>query len=344
MKIGIPHEPRRRFLSGLAALGAGALLPGCQTTAAGGDGKPFRIDVHHHFVPEAYQAALKSHKIRTVKWSVQGSLEDMDQSGIATAMISPPPPAVTFGDVPFGRKLARDINDAGAKQVSDHPGRFRLLAVLPFSDVEGSLAEIGYAFDTLKADGIALMTSYGGKYPGDPVFWPILEELNRRKAVIYTHPTTPACCGRALTITGINTIEGPVDTTRTMASVMFTGAASRFPDIRWIFSHSGGVMPFLLSRFQRHEAEAKNSKQAMPNGLMYELKKFYYDTAQGNHPGALAALMEIAPVSQVLYGTDYPFIGGAAETAGLSKHGFSASELHAIDRDNALRLFPRIPA
>lgn len=344
MKFEIPYQPRRRFLSSLAALGAGAMLPGCQTTGADAGGKPFRIDVHHHFVPEAYNAALKAHKIRTVKWSVQGSLEDMDKSGIATAMISVPPPAVTFGDDAFRRKLARDINEAGARQVSDHPGRFRLLAALPFTDVDGSLAEIAYAYDTLKADGIALMTSYGGKYPGDPMFWPILEELNRRKAVIYTHPTTPACCGRALTVTGINTIEGPVDTARTMASVMFTGAAARYPDIRWIYSHSGGVMPFLLSRFQRHEAEAKTSKQAMPNGLMHELKKFYYDTAQGNHPGALAALMEIAPVSQVLYGTDYPFIDGAAETAGLVKHGFSAADLRAIDRDNAARLFPGVKA
>jgi predicted TIM-barrel fold metal-dependent hydrolase len=344
MKFVNPHQPRRRFLSGLAALGAGALLPGCQTTGADAGGKPFRIDVHHHYVPDAYQAAMKAHKIRPVKWSLQGSLEEMDKSGIATATISPPPPGITFGDVPFGRKLARDINEAGAKMVSDRPTRFRLMAVLPYADVDGSLAEIGYAFDTLKADGIALMTSYGGKYLGDPAFWPILEELNRRKAVIYTHPTTPACCARALPITGINTIEGPVDTTRTMASVMFTGAAARYPDIRWIFSHSGGVMPFLLSRFERHEVEAKNSKEAMPNGLMHELRKFYYDTAQGNHPGALTALMQIAPVSQVLYGTDYPFVDGAAETAGLVKHGFSASDLRAIDRDNAARLFPRIPA
>ena len=336
--------PRRRFLSGVAALGAGALLPGCQTTGADAGGKPFRIDVHHHYVPDAYQAAMKAHKIRPVKWSLQGSLEEMDKSGIATATISPPPPGITFGDVPFGRKLARDINEAGAKIVSDRPARFRLMAVLPYADVEGSLAEIGYAYDTLKSDGIGLMTSYGGKYLGDPAFWPILEELNRRKAVIYTHPTTPACCARALPITGINTIEGPVDTTRTMASVMFTGAAARFPDIRWIFSHSGGVMPFLLSRFERHEVEAKNSKEAMPNGLMHELRKFYYDTAQGNHPGALAALMQIAPVSQVLYGTDYPFVDGATVTAGLSKRGFSASDLRAIDRGNAARLFPRIPA
>ena len=334
--------PRRAFVGKLAALGAGALLPGCQTMNA--TEQPFRIDVHHHFMSPAYIAALKQYSIRPVAWTVEGTLAEMDKSGIATALISLPPPGITFGDVPFGRKVTRDANETAARLVGDHKGRFGSFAALPYADVDGSLAEIAYAFDTLKAQGIGLMTSYGGKLLGDPSFWPILEELNRRKAVLYTHPTTPACCAKVTPFTSINTVEGPVDTTRTMASVMFLGAAARYPDIRWIFSHSGGVMPFLLSRFQRHEAEAKDSKEKMPNGLMYELRKFYYDTAQGNHPGALAALMKIAPVSQVLYGTDFPFLNGAAETAGLAAYGFTGNELQAINRDNALRLLPRLGA
>lgn len=332
---------RRGFLTGLAALGAGTLLPGCQTSGggAGADGKPFRIDVHHHFVPDAYTAAMKANKIRPVKWSVQASLEEMDKSGTATAMISPPPPGITFGDEAFRRKLARDINEAGAKIVSDRPTRFRLMASLPFADIEGSLAEISYSLDTLKADGISLMTSYNGKYLGDPTHWAILEELNRRKAVVYTHPTTPACCRGIQPYVSINAVEGPVDTTRTMVSLMFQGGAAKFPDIKWIFSHSGGVTPFLLSRYQREEVE-KDRKNVLPNGLMHELRKFYYDTAQGHHEGALKALLAIIPVSQVLYGTDYPFWDGMRVSTDLAKGGLSAADLMAIDRGNALRLFP----
>jgi len=332
---------RRGFLTGLAALGAGTLLPGCQTSGggAGADGKPFRIDVHHHFVPDAYTAAMKANKIRPVKWSVQASLEEMDKSGTATALISPPPPGITFGDEAFRRKLARDINEAGAKIVSDRPTRFRLMASLPFADIEGSLAEISYSLDTLKADGISLMTSYNGKYLGDPTHWAILEELNRRKAVVYTHPTTPACCRGIQPYVSINAVEGPVDTTRTMVSLMFQGGAAKFPDIKWIFSHSGGVTPFLLSRYQREEVE-KDRKNVLPNGLMHELRKFYYDTAQGHHEGALKALLAIIPVSQVLYGTDYPFWDGMRVSTDLAKGGLSAADLMAIDRGNALRLFP----
>ena len=344
---------RRRLLTGmtsigtlgtfgaLGAIGAGALLPGCQTTPDSMPGKPFRIDVHHHFLADAYVAAMKANKIRPVDWSVQMSLEEMDKSGIATGMISPPPPGITFGDTAFRRKLARDINEAGAKMVSDRPARFRLLATLPFASVEDSLAEIAYAYDTLKADGISLMTSYNGKYLGDPSHWPILEELNRRKAVVYTHPTTPACCGGLQPFVSINAIEGPVDTTRTMVSLMFQGGAAKFPDIQWIFSHSGGVTPFLLSRYHREEAE-KDFKTALPRGVTHELRKFYYDTAQGHHEGALKALLAIIPASQVLYGTDYPFWDGRKVTGDLVKGGLSAADLMAIDRGNALRLFPRL--
>lgn len=339
-------EPRRGFLTGLAALGAGALIPGCQTAgpAPAGGGKPFRIDVHHHIAPPAYSAALKSMMRGHARWSVEATLEDMDKSGIATSITSLINPGMQawVGDVAGSRKIAREANEYAARLVRDHPGRFGSFASIPFPDTEGCLKEIEYALDTLKADGIYLWTSYGGKLLGDPDFFPILAELNRRKVVVYTHPATPACCAKIMPYISINAIEGPVDTTRTMISLIFQGGAARYPDIRWIFSHSGGVTPFLLSRFQRHMAEAKDAREKAPNGLMHELRKFYYDTAQGNHEGALKALLAIIPASQVLYGTDFPFRPGAEENDGLAKHGFSAADRSAIERDNALRLFPQL--
>ena len=343
-----PLQSRRRFLSGLTALGAGALMPGCQTAgpAPAAAGKPYRVDVHHHIAPPAYSTALKAMMRVHAPWSVQASLEDMDKSGIATAitsLINPGMPAWS-GDIPGSRKMAREANEYAASLARDYPGRFGTFASIPFPDVEGCHREIEYALDTLRSEGIYLWTSYGGKLLGDPEFFPILEELNRRKALVYTHPTTPACCAKIMPYVSINMIEGPVDTTRTMASLLFLGGAARYPDIRWIFSHSGGVTPFLRSRFERQMIDSKDSKEKMPNGLMHELRKFYYDTAQGNHEGALLALLQIVPPSQVLYGTDFPFREGAEVIAGLSRHGFSAGDLRAIDRDNALRLMPRLKA
>jgi predicted TIM-barrel fold metal-dependent hydrolase len=333
---------RRGFLAGIGALGAGVLLPGCASTAPA-PGKPYRIDVHHHIVAPTYAAALKARGQTAVRWSVERSIEDMDKSGIATSLTSLIQPAMAIGDVPTNRRLARESNEYAAKLARDYPGRFGSYAAIPYTDTEGALREIEYALDTLKAEGFCLMTSYNGKYLGDPAFFPVLEELNGRRAIVYVHPLAPQCCAAILPDVNVGTIEYAVDSTRTMASLVFGGGAAKYPDIRWIFSHSGGTTPFLLSRFVRQEQDMKGEAvKRMPKGALYEYKKFYYETAQGNHPGALDALMRMVPISQVLYGTDFPYRDGAEENAGLANYNFSAADRMAIERDNALRLMPRL--
>jgi predicted TIM-barrel fold metal-dependent hydrolase len=333
--------PRREFLGRIAALGASAALPAGLLAQAP---KPFRIDVHHHLMYPGYLDEVAGRRAgSTFKWSPQMSLEDMDKSGIALSVLSLIQPSAVTVDVEKGRRIARTSNEYGAQLARDHKGRFASFATLPLLDADGSLKEIGYALDTLKADGMALMTSYQDKYLGDASFAPVWDELNRRKAVVYTHPLSPECCKNVKSDVPPAVIEYATDTTRTIASLVFSGTASRYPDIRWIFSHSGGTMPFLLSRFVRQEIDMKDrAVKAMPKGLMYELRKFHYDTAQGNHSGALAALMKVVTPSQVLFGTDFPFRDGAEEIGGLSAFQFRPEELRAIERDNALKLIPTL--
>jgi len=343
----LPGIPRRTFLAGLAAFGAGTLIPGCATESAAPvrvGGQPHRIDVHHHLIPPGYLAAIPRQRGggKPPVWTPAKSLDDMDRNGIATSITSIIPDGVWFNDVALARRLARDTNDYAAKLARDYPGRYGIFASLALPDIDGSLREIEYAADVLKADGFALMTSFGDRYPGDPAFWPVLEELNRRKAIVYTHPLT--CCGNPVAQwISSSAIEYTADTTRAIASLLFSGAAARFPDIRWIFSHGGGVMPFIYSRFTRQEAslQAPERAKVLPNGLEHEVRKFYYETAQANQAGALAALLKVAPLSQVLFGTDFPFRPGAEEVEGLAAYGFTAADLAAIERGNALRLLPR---
>jgi 6-methylsalicylate decarboxylase len=343
-----PQSARRRFLAALAALGASAMMPGCasnEATGAGAGGNPRRIDIHHHLVPPNYVAELP----KLIKgenpprgWSPAKSIEEMDRNGIATSITSLMQPQVWFGDVQLGRRLARESNDYAATLVRDYPGRYGIFATLPLPDTEGSLKEIEYALDVLKADGFGLMTSYAGKYLGDPAFWPVWEELNRRQAVVYNHPLSVECCRNPIPQYMPNSgIEYATDTSRAIASLLFSGAAARFPDIRWIHSHGGGTMPFLYSRYTRQEAAIKNRKEVLPNGVLHEVRKFHYDTAQANHKAALAALLTLVPTSQVLFGTDYPYRPGSETVEGLTSYGFSAAELRAIDRENAVRLMPR---
>jgi 6-methylsalicylate decarboxylase len=299
-----------------------------------------RIDVHHHIAPPKFVAEMRELlQPPTLAWTPERSLEDMDQSGVATAITSITTPGIWIGDHPQGRRLARECNDYAARMAADHPGRFGVFAALPLPDIEGSLRELEYGLDVLKADGIALFTSYRDKWLGDPAFEPVIAELNLRKAVVFTHPEAPLCC-RGL-IPGINeaVIEYATDTTRAIARLLFTGTAARYGDIRWIFSHGGGTAPFLSERLVR-AGKLRHNEPHVPNGVMHELQRFYYDIAQAAHPMVLAALTRMVPISQILWGTDFPFRFGWEYVKFLGDF-FSEDDLRRIDRDNALALLPK---
>jgi len=287
---------RRDFLGQLTALGASAWLPAASMAQGT---KPFRIDVHHHLAYPGYLEEAGGRRAGSIfKWSPEMSLEDMDKSGIALSVLSLIQPSAVTTDVEKGRRISRTSNEYAARLSRDHKGRFASFATLPLLDTEGSLKEIAYALDTLKADGVGLMTSYGDKYLGDESFAPVWEELNRRKAVIYTHPLSPECCRNVKADVPPAVVEYSTDTTRTIASLVFSGTASRYPDIRWIFSHSGGTLPFLTGRFIRLAEERKPA--SLPDGPLPEFRKFYYELAQGNTPGQIAALLKMVSVSQVM--------------------------------------------
>jgi predicted TIM-barrel fold metal-dependent hydrolase len=344
---------RRNFLSGSAATALGfagatiAAPPGSAqapaASAVAAAAKPRRIDVHHHIVPPVHAQALAAHKSTSPgKWTVDMSLADMDKAGVDTAVVSVLNPGVWFGQKDEeARRLARACNEYAANLERDHKGRFRSFAVIPLPDTEGSLREIEYALDVLKAEGIALWTSYSGMYLGDPAFLPVFEELNRRKAVVYTHPTVPDCCAGLVKGLPVSTLEYAHDTTRTIASVVFGEGQTAFkcPDVQFIWSHSGGTLPFLTSRFVEL---VKRQKDKFPDGPLPIFRKFYYEVAQGNTLGQLAALMQMVPISQVMLGSDYPFREGIEAIEGLDNYKFSPADLKAIWSENAIRVMPRL--
>ena len=340
---GPNYDPSRRsFLKGLGALGGATLLPAGALWAQSDSGaaRPFRIDTHHHFtVPTMRAEVAKAGQQPLLDWSPQKSLDEMGEGNVATSILSISDPGVWFGDNGKARSLARECNEFAAKMIGDHPGRFGLFATLPLPDVEGSLKELEYALDTLHADGAGVLSSYQGNYLGNPLFTPLMEELNRRKAVVYCHPLCAACASQPALKDGQNRgVEFVIDTTRTILSVLASGTVARFPDIRFIWSHGGGTVPYITGRLN-------GAAQGLPKGLMYELQKFYYDTAQAFNPYTMPSFKKMVPVSHIVFGTDYPLGGGSAALVAkglLDNGGFTASEMRAIDRENALALLPRI--
>jgi predicted TIM-barrel fold metal-dependent hydrolase len=346
------RRSRRLFLAALGAAGAGSLL-GSVTSIAQTPATPVRrIDVHQHFVSPSFYATLNAKNATSAipglaAWkgfSPASAVETLDRVGIAVAMLSITAPGVWFGDAQEARKLAREMNEyAAAKLVSDYKGRFGLFAVLPLPDVQGCLEEIEYAFDTLKADGVGLLTSYGTAWLGDPSFAPVLAELNRRKAVVYTHPTDAACCQNLIPRVANQMLEYPMDTTRTIASLIVSETAAKCPDVRFIFSHAGGTLIGVAGRLLGAEMTADNlAKPAAANSRLYHLRRFYYDTAGSANPVNMQALKTLVGTSQIVFGTDAPFFDGAPQVQGLQRAGFSAEELRGIERENALRLVPRL--
>jgi len=286
---------RRNFLagSGAAALGVFGNLG---TTAA--QANPRRIDVHHHFSSPGFIKEISSRKTGQMpleQWTPAKSVEDMNKGGVATSIVSISEPGVNFGDNDAARTRARECNEYAAKLKTDHRGRFGSCAIIPMPDIDGSLKEMEYALDTLRLEGICLMTSYQSKYLGDPMFAPVMAELNRRKAVVYVHPVRADCCRNLVPNVNEPTIELPQDTARTILSVVFSGNARRYPDIRFIFSHAGGTMPFLIERFTRYGRGNKAAAANTPEGVMPLLQRFYYDTAQVANAVAMAALTRIVP-------------------------------------------------
>lgn len=329
----------------LAGIGASLALPGALRAQT--EPGPRRIDVHHHILPPRYRQAAREHILalaqgyaQVLDWTPEASLAQMDKFGIATAMTSNPSPWTWFPREE-ARSLVRDSNDYATALARDHKGRFGVFAALPMPDIDGSLAEIAYAFDKLHADGICLTTSYDDKWPGDPVFNPVFEELNRRKAVVFVHPASPACCRGLLPGVPDPTIEFMFDVTRCITSLLFSGTLSRLPDIRFIFTHAGGAAAQLAERIIRNAALQKGIAERLPNGARYEIEKLHYDIATSTSRATFDAITDAVPMTQLVFGSDYPYLPMAQTVQGLEEFGFDADDLVAIDRANAVALFPR---
>jgi predicted TIM-barrel fold metal-dependent hydrolase len=341
---------RRQFLKGATAVGAAALFSQSELRAQSAQRK--LIDTHHHFYPPAYQKAWAGwedqrklpHLGVQLAWRRDKAFEEMDKAGIATGVLSlPSTPGVWFdGDAGTAHKMALLCSDFGAEMVRDHPGRYGLFAPLSMLDVDATLKEVEYAFDTLKADGINLQTNYGDKWLGHPTYKPVLEELNRRSAVVFVHPLVASCCGH-LSVGAIPAvIEVPHDTTRTIVSLLLSGTFARLRDIKWLFSHGGGTIPFLAGRIEAfYEKRARGPDGFAPNGIEAEFRRLHYDTANATHPAAMAALTKLVPISQITYGTDYPYFS-LDQIKELRRLGLSEDDLEAIANGNTMRLLPRL--
>ncbi|KVH40869.1 amidohydrolase [Burkholderia cepacia] len=309
-----------------------------------------RIDVHHHFVPPAYRIAMSRHGLNHVagaelpKWSPEISLSVMDSNAIKTALLSISAPGVYFGNLNEACGLARECNEYAASTRDAYPGRFGSFAVLPMPFTEESCREAVYAFDVLSAEGVVLLGSTEGKFLGAPEFDELMAELDRRRAVVFVHPNMHRTSeDLELGAPGF-LVEFLCDTTRAALNLILTGTLERYPRIRWVLAHAGGFLPYVAWRLSLANLMPEWASKA-PAGVLTYIRRFYFDTALSPAAYPQAALRELVEPTQILFGSDFPFAPEpvTAMQCDTLEHSpiWSAQAIANIERDNALRLFPR---
>lgn len=292
------------------------------------------IDVHHHILPPQFIAEQRDEILyfardpAVLDWTPARALEQLDLFGIDTAYVSLGVPGAP------DRSLARRCNDYSADLKRDHPGRFGVFASLPLPDVDASLSELEYAFDQLGADGIGLLSNYEGRHLGDPLFAPLLEELDRRGAVVHVHPISPPSCRDALPGYPDPFLEFPFDTTRVVTSLLYAGAFTRWPRISFIFSHGGGAVPMLSQRI----VALAQMTESLADPLS-QLSRIHVDAVTTTSAPAFAAVSSLLGRERVLFGSDYPYVPIAATAGGLRALEMRRDWLEAIGRGNAVALF-----
>jgi predicted TIM-barrel fold metal-dependent hydrolase len=314
------------------------------------------IATHQHQIPDYYKKALVNVGINGsgenpwADWSVSAQLELMDQTGIAAAFNSIASPGVYFGDLAFAVRLARECNEDSARMVSGHPDRFGAFAILPLPDVAAAIREAEYALDTLKLEGVCLLTHVDGRHLGQPEEDELYAELDRRKAVVFIHPLR----NQAKNMPAYNYPSGMtelvLDTTRAIHNLLWNGTFGKYPNIRWIMPHGGGTVPFLLYRMSAMNNHPRVAEKLAGGTVADTLRRLYYDVAEICAPAPLKCLMEITEPSHILFGSDFPFSRHRTPakdvesmiTAFEAFGDWDASTRRGIESGNALKLFPRL--
>jgi len=309
-----------------------------------------RVDVHHHILPPAYVQWLHASGIREAggidlpDWSAEGALALMEKYSIETAIVSVSTPGVVFKkdtNPEDARYMARQVNEFAAGLMRDHPNRFGFFSTLTLPDVDGALAEVEYAFDHLGASGTILIANTHGRYLGEAMDLPLFEELNRRKAVIFIHPSELP--GPKAPDVAPFAADFLLDTSRAAFRLVRNGFIRKFPQLKIILSHAGGFVPY--ASYRMAGAISLETKRPMED-VLEDFRSFYFDTALSSTPAALPSLLAFAKPGHILFGSDYPFApaAGVGFFAGMldAFPGLDAAGHEAINRNSATNLFPFI--
>jgi aminocarboxymuconate-semialdehyde decarboxylase len=311
----------------------------------------FTVDIHHHMLPDFFWAATNEAGspvggVTPPPWSREAALSFLDDAGIDVGMTSISTPGVHTGDDGAARALARRCNELSAELVRDRPDRFGGFGCLPLPDVDGALDELAYVLDVLGLDGVVLFSNARGVYLGDARLAPLFDELQRRQALVFVHPNaSPDPVAHTLGLPD-SLIDFTADTTRAIAQLHYSNTFARTPDVTYVFSHAGGTVPYLAGRFDIVDQMGVIPGAAGRSAAADTFRRLYWDTALSWTDPVLRLLRSTVGLSQVLFGTDYPYLRRDLAVS-TRQRLLDSPELDAADRTNILgatatKLIPRL--
>lgn len=309
-----------------------------------------RIDTHQHLIPPDYRKALQNAGIdesggrALPDWSPETAAQTMAELGIGSAILSVSTPGTCFlPDPADAAALARDVNDYSASLVASDRERFGFFATVPLPHIDGAVAETVRALDELDADGVVLLANNAGTYLGEEGQDALFEVLDARSAVVFIHPHELP--GPAVPGVAPFAADFLLDTTRAAYLLVRNGIRERYPNIRFILGHAGGFVPYASHRMA---AAIMADTGRNPADTLAHFSSFYFDTALSSSAAALPTLLAFAQPGHITFGSDWPFaplMAGQYFAAGLDTYdGLDDDARAAIDRTNALALFPRFGA
>ena len=245
---------------------------------------------------------------------VSKRIEDMDRVGIDVEVVSLSTPNVFFTDAEHQPAVARMMNDAYAELIAQHPKRFKGFASIPMDSTEAALNELHRAIDTLKLNGVVLLSNIGGKPLTSPEYRPFFEEANRMKLCIFLHPMLPANSDAFREYVLGPIIGFPFDTSLAVARMCYDGMFEELPDIRWIIGHLGGAIPYLMERMDNGFRDFADCRVKIDKLPSVYLKRLYYDTVSFN-PYTLKMVRDMVGAEHMVMGSDYPHLLGSIDRA-----------------------------
>jgi aminocarboxymuconate-semialdehyde decarboxylase len=271
-------------------------------------------------------------------WDHSARVADLDQAGIDLQILSVPPIYTRVDAHTPG--LCRMVNDALAASCRRDPKRLKAFAHLPFNQIDLALAEMARALDQLGCAGVLITSNIGGRYLDDPEFLPFWDEVNRRRACVFMHPSISPVYRDDQPAT---MLSFPFDTTLAAHRLVASGLYQRFPEIVLVLAHLGGTLPYLARRVDlAYDAPGFYAGYSRPRCRpSEEMRKLYVDTALGWNRGSFECAREMVGIDHIVFGSDYfiranPFMDWTREF--IDGLGLKSVERELIYGGNAARI------